>query len=208
MNQLIEYTALQPQILDNEIDAAAQLAAKLQLGSLCVPPYWVKKASREVAGTRTQLTTVIGFPLGYQRTEAKIAEAELAFADGATAIELVMNLSAFKSQRTHWIKAEISRFAHLVHEKERLLTVVTDMRQLNESELGMFCKLSADAGADFVRTATGFAGKFDSPEQIVHLRNLLPDFIGIKVVTEVSPLEKMEVLIKSGASMVCVPSVK
>src|SRR3712207_5271423 len=111
----IEYSLLNPLVIDNEIDAGAQIAAKLKLGGLCVPPYWVKKASREVANTNVQLSTIVGYPLGYQRMEAKIVEMELAFADGVTAIELVINMSALKSKRMNWIKAEIARFSNMVH---------------------------------------------------------------------------------------------
>lgn len=204
----IEYNLLDPLILDNQIDAAALLATRLELGGICVPPYWVKKASREVANTPVQLTTVIGFPLGYQRTEAKIAEMELAFADGAQAVELVVNFSAFKSKRLNWIKAEIARFANLLHAKEAFLTVVIDINYFDNAEIESFFKVSVEAGADYIRTGTGYIGNNINPEQIIRLRNLLPPTVGIKAWTEADKLEQIEMLINIGVEKVCVPSVQ
>jgi deoxyribose-phosphate aldolase len=207
MYPYIEYAILDPVVIDNHIDTAAKQAARLQIGGLCVPPYWVKKASREVASTSVDLLTVVGFPLGYQRTEAKIAEMELAFADGATAIELVMNMSAFKSQRINWIKAEIARFANLVHTRETMLTVVTDIDILSQAELDTFCKITADAGADYIKTTTGYLSKNTSPAQMELLLKLLPSSVGLKVCTRIHHIDEAEVLLKMGMEKVCVSSI-
>lgn len=203
----IEYYLLNPLVLDNEIDAAAQIAAKLQLGGLCIPPYWVKKASREVTNTSVQLTTIVGYPLGYQRTEAKIAEMELAFADGATAIELVINMSAFKSKRMNWIKAEIARFSNMVHAKEAMLTVIIESAYVDEAELATFCKASVDAGADYIKPATGFLKNTISPEEVNHLVQLLPSSVGLKVVASDASSSAIKELFRAGAQKVVVSSI-
>jgi deoxyribose-phosphate aldolase len=205
----IAYTLLNPLVTDNQIDAAAQLAVQLQLSALCVPPYWVKKASRETAGTSVQLTTVIGYPMGYQRTEAKITEMELAFADGADAIELVINLSAWRSKRMNWIKAEIARFAHLVHARETTFTVMIDALQINvEGEEELFCKLSADAGADHVYLYPPFSPVGVPPSSIARLRKMLPATVGIKTFVDEDRFDHISEFIDAGADLVYVPSVK
>ncbi len=204
----VEYSVLAPLVIDNQIDAAAKLSASLQLGGLCVPPYWVKKASREVANTSVQLSTVLGYPLGYQRTEAKVAEMELAFADGAKAVELVINMSAFKSQRMNWIKAEIAKFANMIHAREALLTVVAEMEYLNEKEIETCCKLSADAGADYIKPLTGFLGKATPVEQVKQLKQLLPDSVGIKAHLTGGSRQRVEALLEAGAQKVSVNSVE
>lgn len=203
----IEYTLLDPLVLDSQIDTAGRIASHLRIGALCVPPYWVKKASREVAGTDIDLLTVVGFPLGYQRTEAKIAEMELAFADGATAIEVVMNMSAFKSKRMNWIKAEIARFANLVHAREAMLTIVTDIDMLDETELEIFCKTCTDAGADYVKTSIGYPLKEASSEQIELAIKLLPASVGIKAYTHANTLQAVESLLNRRVEKVCLSSV-
>ncbi|QHT68398.1 2-deoxyribose-5-phosphate aldolase [Rhodocytophaga rosea] len=203
----IEYTLLNPLVTDTQIDAAAQLAVQLQLGALCVPPYWVKKASRETAGTSVQLTTVIGYPFGFQRTEAKIAEMELAFADGAQSIELMINLSAWKSNRMNWVKAEIARFAHLVHAREATFTVMTDGFRIGQAhEEEVFCKLCADAGADYVCLYPAFVSVSVPYSAIIHLRNLLPESVGIKTWVEEDELTYVK-FIDAGTDLLCVPSV-
>jgi deoxyribose-phosphate aldolase len=194
-------------VTDNQIDAAALLAVQLRLGALCVPPYWVKKASRETAGTHVQLTTVIGYPLGYQRTEAKIAEMELAFADGADAVELVINLSAWKSKRFNWIKAEIARFAHLVHAREAVFTVTIDGFHLEGKE-EFFCKLCADAGADYVCLYPEFSSLSIAPSSIVVLRRLLPESVGIKTWVDEDRFSQIAEFTEAGADLVCVPSIQ
>jgi deoxyribose-phosphate aldolase len=203
----IEYNLLDPLVTDNQIDAAAKLAVLLQVGGLCIPPYWVKKASREVAGASVDLLTVVGYPFGYQRTEAKIAEMELAFSDGATAIELVINMSAFKSQRINWIKAEIARFAHLVHAREAMLTVVTDIDKLSKKELEIFCKTSTDSGADYVKTTTRYLTKEISSARLELVLEFLPASVGMKVYTQIHHIQELETLLKMGVEKVCVPDV-
>lgn len=202
----IEYTLLNPLVTDNQIDAAAQLAVQLQLGALCVPPYWVKKASRETTGTSVPLATVIGYPYGYQRTEAKTAEMDLAFADGADAVELVINLSAWKSKRLNWIKAEIARFAHLVHAREATFTVITDGARL-EGEKELFCKLCADAGADYVCLYPEFSSVRVPPSAIAALRKILPESVGIKTWVDEDEFSQIHEFIEAGADLVGVPSV-
>jgi deoxyribose-phosphate aldolase len=204
----IEYTLLDALVIDNQIDIAAQQAAKLKLGGLCVPPYWVKKASREIVNTGVQLTTVIGYPLGYQRTEAKLAEMELAFADGANAIELVINISAFKSKRMNWIKAEIVRFSQQVHAREFMLTVMIDGMNLNEDELETFCKICTDAGADYICTSPAFSPADFSPRDISHLRKILQPSVGIKIWTVAKDTSQIQEFLDAGADKIYVPSIQ
>jgi deoxyribose-phosphate aldolase len=202
----IEYTLLDPFVTDNRIDAASKFAAQLQVGGLCIPPYWVKKASREVAHTDVTLLTIIGFPYGYQRTEAKIADMELAFADGATAIEVAINMSALKSQRINWIKAEIARFAHLVHAREAMLTLVADIDTLTNLEVELYCKTCADAGADYVKTMSGNATNVYSIKKLELALKYLPASVGTKVYTQKCTLEEVNSLVDIGVEKICLPS--
>ncbi|MDO1445015.1 deoxyribose-phosphate aldolase [Rhodocytophaga aerolata] len=202
----IEYTVLDPFVTDNQIDAASALAVELQVGGLCIPPYWVKKASREVAHTDVALLTIIGFPYGYQRTETKLAEMELAFADGATAIEVAINMSALKSQRINWIKAEVARFAHLVHAREAMLTMVADTDSLTNLELELFCKTCADAGADYIKIMSGYVPKAYSIEKLELALKYIPASVGVKVYTQMCTFQEVNNLLHIGIEKVSVPS--
>ncbi|MBD0255133.1 MAG: hypothetical protein ICV83_05395 [Cytophagales bacterium] len=200
----LQYAVLHPAVKDLEVEAAVRLAIDHQLGGLCVPPYWVKKASRDTIPAGISLGTAIGFPFGYQRTEAKVAEMELAFADGAQEVELVINLSALKSQRWNWIKAEIARFAKLVHEREKGLTVLTDVGLLPEAELIRLCKDAADAGTDYFKTATGVLTKSTDAATLATLRQALHPSVGLKVYHVAPTAAEAAGWLREGAEQVCV----
>jgi deoxyribose-phosphate aldolase len=199
----LQYNVLHPAVKDLEVEAAVQQAIDLQLGGLCVPPYWVKKASRDAVPAGISLGTAIGFPFGYQRTEAKVAEMELAFADGAQEVELVINLSALKSQRWNWIKAEIARFAKLVHEREKPLTVLTDAGLLSDGELTRLCKDAADAGADYFKTATGVLTVDTADPVLAFIRQALHPSVGLKVYRSAPSAAEVAALLREGAEQVC-----
>ncbi len=200
----LQYAVLHPAVKDLEVEAAVRLAIDHGLGGLCVPPYWVKKASRDAVPAGILLGTAIGFPFGYQRTEAKVAEMELAFADGAQEVELVVNLSALKSQRWNWIKAEIARFAQLVHEREKLLTVLTDAGLLTEAELVRLCKDAADAGTDYFKTATGVLTEGTDAVTLATLRQALHPSVGLKMYHAAPTAAEAAAWLRQGAELVCV----
>ena len=108
IHRYIEHTNLKPTITHHDIEQLINDAKKHQLFGICVPPFWVKKAKRDLGASDVQLVTVIGFPLGYHMTEAKLTEAQKAIDDGADELDLVMNISALKSQM-NWPKIEIAK---------------------------------------------------------------------------------------------------
>jgi deoxyribose-phosphate aldolase len=116
-------------------------------------------------------------------------------------------MSAYKSQRLNWIKAEIARFANLVHAREAMLTVVTDIDLLSKKELEIFCKTSGDAGADYIKTSTGYLTKESSADQTALAFAFLPPDLGIKVYTTNTTLERIESWLNMGVEKVCVSSV-
>jgi deoxyribose-phosphate aldolase len=201
-NADFEVIALHPHILDNDIDSIASRSVREGYGGLVVPPYWVKKASRETKNTAVQLFTVVGYPLGYQRTEAKQAEIELALSDGANGIGLTLNVSAIKSNRMHWIKAEIARFAKLLHEKEALLTVIIDWYDLTENEQEKICSIIPEAGADFVMN-TPFSDKELTLTDVKKIKNLVHNSVGIKIYTSTTDETYYTSLFQNGANVVC-----
>ncbi|EIM73712.1 deoxyribose-phosphate aldolase [Nitritalea halalkaliphila LW7] len=154
--QTIEHTALKPDLDAGAIERLVDEAKAHGLFGVCVPPFWVKKAKRDIGTSPVQLVTVVGFPLGYQQTEVKMLETELALKHGADEIDVVWSLSAFKAGMT-WPKIELAKLAKCCHEQEKLLKVIVETAYLSEEELKAACVLCADAGVDFVKTSTGFA---------------------------------------------------
>lgn len=198
IERYIEQTNLKPTMDGNAVDRLVAEAKEYGFGGICLPPFWVKKARRELGDSPVQLVTVAGFPLGYHMTETKLEEIKVALQDGADEIDLVMNVSAMKAQMP-WVKIEFAKCASLVHEHERLLKVIIETAYLNEDELELACRWCAAAGVDFVKTSTGFAPEGARVEDIRRMRELLPSNVGIKASGGIKTYEQAVELITAGA---------
>lgn len=197
----IEHTNLKPTVIDADIEKLIAEAKEHVLFGVCVPPFWVKKAKREIGQSAVQLITVIGFPLGYQMSQAKEIEILQAVKDGADELDLVLNISAFKAGMM-WPKIEIAKFSKLAHENDKLLKVIIETAYLNDEEIMRLCHVCADAGADFVKTSTGFAPEGASVKDIVLMRKNLPDNVGIKASGGIKTYAQATALIDAGADRI------
>ena len=198
LNRYIEHTNLKPTISATDIDQLVAEGRSHQLWGVCVPPFWVKRARREIGNHDLQLVTVIGFPLGYQMTETKVVEIDRAIADGADELDVVWNISAFKTGMP-WTKIELAKCSKLVHDHDKLLKVIIETAYLNQQEIVKACKLCTDAGVDFVKTSTGFASTGAKVENIRLMRETLPSNVGIKASGGIGTYEQATALIKAGA---------
>jgi deoxyribose-phosphate aldolase len=201
IHKYIEHTNLKPTITHHDIEQLVNDAKEHNLFGICAPPFWVKKAKRDIADADIQLVTVVGFPLGYQTTEAKLAETQKAIDDGADEIDMVMNISALKAQM-NWPKIEIAKCSKLAHENYKLLKVIIETAYLSEQELELACRWCADAGVDFVKTSTGFAPTGAQVEDIVKMRSILPSNVGIKASGGIKTYQEAVVMIKAGADRI------
>lgn len=201
INTTIEQTNLKPGLTDQDIYDLVNAAVEYNFYGICVPPFWVKKASRELSKTAVKLITVAGFPLGYNMTETKLEEMELAIRDGAHEIDMVMNISAFKANMP-WVKIEIAKCASLTHASGCILKVIIETAYLSKPEIEKACKICADAGADFVKTSTGFASEGATLENIELMRSVLPDSVGIKASGGIKNYAQAKALINAGAERI------
>jgi len=198
INRFIEQTNLKPTLVDKDIDILVAEAKEYQFVGVCLPSFWVKRAAREICDEDIQLVTVIGFPLGYQRTESKLLEIEKAIDDGANELDVVMNVSAFKTGMP-WTKIELAKCAKLAHDGEAMLKVIIETAYLNESEIINACKLVADAGADFVKTSTGFASEGAKTEHVQLMRAHSPSNVGVKASGGIRDYNTAKAMIDAGA---------
>lgn len=202
MNQYIEHTNLNPLITSDDIEKLVNEAIKYQFIAVCIPPFWVKKAKRDLQDTPINVATVIGFPLGYQRTESKLREIELAIQDGANELDMVLDLSCIKTGTHFWAKAEVARCAKLCHEHETLLKVIIETAYLSDEEIVFCSKLCEDSGADFVKTSTGFAPSGAKVEHIQLMRSALKPETGIKASGGIRTLAQAKAMIEAGAERI------
>ncbi len=205
INHYLEHTNLKPIITANDIDRLVAEAKEHQLFGICVPPFWVKKAAREIGTADIQLVTVIGFPLGYQMTEAKVTEIEKTIENGANELDIVMNISAFKTGLP-WTKIELAKCAKIIHEADCLMKVIIETSFLTNEEIVLASKLCADAGTDFVKTSTGFSNAGAKVEHIELMRKSLPSNVGIKASGGIKTLADAQALINAGADRLGVSS--
>lgn len=202
MNHLflyIERTLLHPGVTIGEQYTALDEVIQLGMAGLTVAPFWVKKFRRELGETHPAiLSTVIGFPYGYQRTEAKQMEIEWALRDGATEIEVVLNTSALFSSTSVWLKIELAKLVSLVHAQEKFFTVILETSLLDQEQVQKTIKLAADAGADFIKNATGALNTGFSLDAALHFRHLVPQSVAVKIVADNATESQLETLVSAG----------
>lgn len=201
INSYIEQTNLKPTIRGKDVDRLVAEAVDHNFIGVCVPPFWVKRASREIANEDVQLVTVVGFPLGYQMTETKLDEIKMAIANGAKELDVVMNISAFKDGMP-WTKIELAKCSKLIHNHECMLKVIIETSYLSNREIELAAFMVRDVGADFIKTSTGFASAGASAEDVKLLRSLLPSSVGIKAAGGIRTHEQAINMIDAGADRI------
>ena len=197
----IEHTNLNPALTIKDIDRLVEEAKQFQFLGVCVPPFWVKRAKREIGNEKILLVTVAGFPLGYSMTETKLDEIKCAIENGADEVDVVWNISSFKTNLP-WTKIEIAKCSKTLHDHQRILKVIIETAYLSDEEIVTACKLCADAGVDFVKTSTGFAPTGAREEHIQLMKAALPSSVGIKASGGIKTHEQVVAMIEAGASRV------
>ncbi len=176
----IDHTLLRPEASFAEVDRLCAEAKQYGFASVCVNPYWVSAAASALQGSAVRVCTVIGFPLGANSTSTKVTEARGALADGATELDMVLNLGALKSGIEQVVASDIAAVAQAAHDGGAILKVILETCLLSESEKILACRLAAQSGADFVKTSTGFAKSGATVEDIELMRRTVGPALGVK----------------------------
>lgn len=201
INSCIEHTNLSPTVTVNEIDKLVSEAREFKFLGICVPPFWVKRAKREIGKSDIILVTVAGFPLGYQMTETKVDEIVRAIDNGVDEIDLVWNISSFKTGLP-WTKIELAKCSKLIHDNGKILKIIIETGYLSDAEIVSACKICSDAGADYVKTSTGFASSGASVACVSLMRKTLPQTVGIKASGGIKTPQQVIDLLKAGADRI------
>ncbi|MFN3757858.1 MAG: deoxyribose-phosphate aldolase [Algoriphagus aquaeductus] len=206
-NRFLESTLLKPTMTDRELDVLVRDAIEEQFVGVCVPSFWVKKVKRDLKEENVQLVTVIGFPFGFEDTATKVAETREAIRNGADELDLVWSQTAFHSGM-NWPKIEIAQIAKICHEEERILKVIIETAYLSSEQIREACMICQEAGADFVKTSTGYAPIGAKVQDIVLMREVLPSAVGIKASGGIKTLDFAQELIRAGADRIGTSSAK
>ena len=191
-----DHTLLTQDATQDDIFALCDDAVKYGTASVCIPPSYVKAAKEYVDG-KMKICTVIGFPLGYQTAEVKAFEAANAVKDGADEIDMVINVGHLKAERYDEILAEMRAVRAACQGK--ILKVIIETCLLTDDEKKIMCRLVGEAGADFIKTSTGFSHGGATPEDIRLFADNIPSGLKIKAAGGIKTLEDAELFLKLGA---------
>ena len=199
LNKTIDHTLLKPEATEAQIITLCEEAAEYNFMSVCVNPTWVKKAAELLAGTEVAVCTVIGFPLGANTAEVKAFEAENAIKNGATEVDMVINIGALKGGNDALVQSDIESVV-AVSKGKALSKVIIETSLLTDDEKVRACELAKKAGADFVKTSTGFSTGGATLEDIKLMRATVGPDMGVKASGGVRTTEDAHQFIEAGAT--------
>jgi len=197
----IDHTLLKADSTKNDIVTLCKEAKQHGFATVCVNPYWVPLAAKELAGSKVGITTVVGFPLGATSTFTKIAEARDAIASGATEIDMVINIGALKSGDLDEVKRDIEGVV-LACRGQAVVKVILETCYLTDEEKVVASSISKMAGADFVKTSTGFGTGGATVEDIALMRQTVGPEMGVKASGGVRDIDVARRLIAAGATRI------
>lgn len=198
LNKLIDHTLLKPEATKAQIEKLCSEAKEYDFKSVCVNPYYVKYAKELLKGSDVLVCTVIGFPLGQNTTAIKVAETKDAIKNGADEIDMVINIGALKSKDEDYVLNEIKEIRNAC--KGNTLKVIIETCLLTDEEKITACKLSKEAGADFVKTSTGFSTHGATVEDVKLMRKTVGEDMGVKASGGIRDRETALKMVEAGAT--------
>ncbi|HRC80052.1 MAG TPA: deoxyribose-phosphate aldolase [Sedimentibacter sp.] len=193
----VDHTLLKPYADWEEIKLLCEEAIKYQTASVCIPPNYVKRV-HDAYGEKINICTVVGFPLGYSTTEAKVAECVQALKDGAGEIDMVINITDVKNKDYKKVEEEIRTLKETL--RDHILKVIIETCYLTTEEKIEMCQAVTKAGADYIKTSTGFGTSGASMDDIILFKKYLGPNVKIKASGGIRTIEDMEAFIEAGCS--------
>ncbi|PEJ56898.1 MULTISPECIES: deoxyribose-phosphate aldolase [unclassified Bacillus (in: firmicutes)] len=201
INKLIDHTVLKPETTKAQIEKLCQEAKEHDFASVCVNPTWVSLCASLLKGTEVLVCTVIGFPLGANTKETKGFETKNAIENGAQEVDMVINIGALKDKDYDTVEQDIAAVVNAAKGKA-LVKVIIETSLLTNEEKEMASKLSVKAGADFVKTSTGFSTGGATVEDVALMRKTVGPDIGVKASGGVRDLASVNEMVKAGATRI------
>lgn len=197
----IDHTLLKPDATQDDIKKICEEAKKYSFASVCVNPYYVKLASEQLKNTDVKVCSVIGFPLGCIPKEVKAYEAEMAMKNGARELDMVINISALKNKNFTEVENDIKSVVNVAKGKA-LVKVILETCLLTDEEKICACELSLKAGADFVKTSTGFSTSGANTKDVKLMKKTVGNRASVKASGGIRDIEKAMEMIEAGADRI------
>ncbi len=200
----IDHTNLRPYATREDIMKLCDEAIEYNFYAVCVNPYRVKLAKDYLREKKAdvKVASVIGFPLGATPTEVKVFEAEKALEDGADELDMVINIGALKDKDYDYVKRDIGEVVKVAHERGAKVKVIIETCYLTEEEKVKACELAKEAGADFVKTSTGFGSGGATVEDVRLMRRVVGPDMGVKAAGGIRTFQKAVEMIEAGANRI------
>lgn len=199
---MIDHTLLKPEATRDDVRSLCAEALRYRFASVCVNSYWVPFVAAELAGSGVKVCSVIGFPLGAMATEAKAAESIIALRAGAHELDMVIQLGALLAGDLSAVEDDMEAVVKAGHGAGAVVKAIIENAYLNERQKAMACRLAQAAGADFVKTSTGFAPSGATAADVALMRWTVGEKIGVKASGGIRTLEDARRMIEAGANRI------
>ncbi len=199
---VIDHTILKPEAMRADVVKVCREARQYNFASVCVNPYWVPLVKAELAGSPVKVCTVVGFPLGATSTEAKVAETQAALRAGAQEIDMVINIGALRSGEHEAVREDIHAVVKAAHAAAAIVKVILETALLDDNQKAIASTLSKLAGADFVKTSTGFGPSGATAHDVALMRSVVGPEMGIKAAGGIRTLEDLRAMTAAGATRI------
>jgi len=193
-SKMIDHSLLPPMLTEAELEAGCQLAVAYDVASVCILPYFMKRCTELLSGSTVNPSTTIGFPHGAIHTEFKVAESERAIADGCEELDMVVNISQVKTGHWRYVCDDIKAVVDVAHAASRKVKVIFENCYLTDDEKVQLCRICTDAGADWVKTSTGFGTGGATLDDLNLMVNNTPDHVQVKAAGGVRNFEKLKLV--------------
>ena len=198
----IDHTLLKPEATSSDIARMCAEALQYRFAAVCVNPVFAGPVSEALRSSPVKTCTVVGFPLGANLPAAKLHEAQLALDDGAQEIDMVIHIGALKAREDAAVKSEIESLAAACHQRKALLKVILETSLLTDTEKERACNHARHAGADFVKTSTGFGASGATISDVALMRRIVGPHMGVKASGGVRTLADVLKMLDAGASRI------
>jgi deoxyribose-phosphate aldolase len=199
---MIDHTVLKPDATQDQIAQLCYEARKHSFASVCVNPSNVKLCAQLLKGSEVLVCTVVGFPLGATSTEVKVFETQQAIQNGATEVDMVINVGALKSRDYELVEQDVAAIARACHAGNAILKVIIEAALLTDEEKVIACQLAKMANADFVKTSTGFGPGGATIEDVALMRRVVGPTMGVKAAGGIRTYEDAQKMVAAGASRI------
>lgn len=202
LNKYFDHTLLKPEATNEQIDKLLEEAKEYDFYSVCVNTCYVSRCYDALKGTDVKVAAVVGFPLGACTTQTKVFETQEAFMDGASEVDMVLNVGKFKSGDNDYVRDDIRAVADAAHNFGGILKVILETCLLTDDEIVEACKLSMEAGADFVKTSTGFSTGGATEHDVALMRETVGDHLSVKASGGIRDYDQCMKMIEAGADRI------